>query len=95
MPTPTPGGQTNVPENSGPRLTATSDLIADLRRRLPSGTMIEHVVAVVAVVSYDRDGRPSSRVLRAYPDGAVNGYAERGMLGDALRASEREADRAS
>lgn len=94
MPTPTPGGQTNVPENSSPRLTG-GDLIADLRRRLPEGTMIEHVIAVVAVVSYDRDGRASSRVLRAYPDGAVNGYTERGMLGDALRDSEREADRAS
>lgn len=80
-------------DNSGSRLTG-SDLIADLRRRLPDGTMIEHIIAVVAVVAYDDDGCASSRVLRAYPDGAVNGYTERGMLGDALRDSEREAGRA-
>ncbi len=81
-------------DNSGSRL-GSGDMLAELRRRLPEGTMIEHVIAVVGVVSYDEAGRASSRVLRAYPDGVINGYTERGMLGDALRASEREADRAS
>lgn len=75
------------------RLTS-GDLISSLTLHLPPGEMIEHVIAVVATVSYNDRGEPSSRVHRMYPNGGVNGYTERGILHDALRQSEREADRA-